>query len=550
MIARTMPTYHTLSSSRNGQRGGALLVMLVILVIGITTAFVTSLSSTAINNKRNQTTAEALAQAKEALIGYAVSDPNRPGELPCPDTGNDGSAESNCSAAGSSLVGRLPWRTLGLPDIRDSAMEHLWYVVSDSFHANGSTPINSETTGTISLSGNVTANNLIAIVFAPGKPLSAQVRSTENENNSMHYLESVVNSPTSFKKLTPNDQAGGASTYNDHLITISGSDLWPSVEKVVGKRFRQLPLLNTYYTVWGAFPFAAPFVDPSLPFTDASKPFIGAANTYSGLLPMGAVWTGVPGYALAGGSAGVTCTLNSGYNGLADARAYCDIVYITDTPTISITGTLKGLRLWRLHDLSDVNQVRVKVSGNNFSASEVAGMNATISALKADGSSGLNADGSVTVTFTGTLVPGVERIRLRDVVVDPSVDPVDPAYAWFTRNQWNRVMYYAISPGYAPAGGNSCTPLPGGTPPSCLTVNGSAGGDDKRAVITMTGGALNGQSRAASPIALCPTTGTTIAPNACPSNYLESENATPADFIYENKTRSGTFNDQVIIVAP
>jgi len=298
------------------------------------------------------------------------------------------------------------------------------------------------------------------------------------------------------------------------------------VEKVVGKRFRQLPLLNTYYTAWGAFPFAAPFVDPSLPFTDASKPFIGAANTYSGLLPMGAVWTGVPGYALAGGSAGVTCTLNPGYNGLADARAYCAISGIIGTPTISITGTLKGLRLWRLHDLSDVNQVQVRVSSVNFSASAVAGMSATLNKI-------LNADGSVTVTFTGTLVPGVEGIGLMDVVVDPSVDPVDPAYAWFTRNQWNRVMYYAISPGYAPAGGNACTPLPG--TPSCLTVNGSGGGNDKRAVIIMTSGALASQA---------------AHPTGNLTDYLELENVTPADFIYENKTRSGTFNDQVIIVAP
>ena len=107
------------------QRGGALLVMLVILVIGITTAFVTSLSSTAINNKRNQTTADALAQAKEALIGFAVTygdDPDHVGEtdgyLPCPDM--DGTAggtpyegvSETCGNAGENTLGRLPWKTL------------------------------------------------------------------------------------------------------------------------------------------------------------------------------------------------------------------------------------------------------------------------------------------------------------------------------------------------------------------------------------------------------------------------------------------------------
>ena len=525
MIARTMPTYHTLGSSKNGQRGGALLVMLVILVIGITTAFVTSLSSAAISNQRNLSTAEALAQAKEALIGRALNDDNLPGSLPCPDTDNNGSAELLSGNACPSYIGRLPWRTLRLPDLRDGSGERLWYALSPNFRDDDSVrPLNSDTLGMLSLddpSGNSIASNIIAVILAPGATLGGQVRGNANANTVTNYLEgdNANGDPTYITGLV-------TDTFNDHLITISGGDLWPSVEKVVGKRFRELPLLNTYYTAWGAFPFAAPFVDPSLPFTDASKPFIGAANTDSGLLPMGAVWTGVPGYVLAGGSAVVACTLNPGYNGLADALAYCDIGGITGTPTISISGTLKGLRLWRLHDLSDVNQVRVGVSGVDFSASAVAGMNATISPV-------LNVDGSVALTFTGTLVPGVERISLRDVVVDPSVDPVDPAYAWFTRNQWNRVMYYAISPGYAPAGGNACTPLPGTL--SCLTVNGSGGGNDKRAVIIMTSGALASQA---------------AHPTGNLTDYLELENVTPADFIYENKSRSGTFNDQVIIVAP
>jgi hypothetical protein len=92
-------------------------------------------------------------------------------------------------------------------------------------------------------------------------------------------------------------------------------------------------------------------------------------------------------------------------------------------------------------------------------------------------------------------------------------------------------MYYAISPGHAPTGGNTCNPLPGS--PSCLTVNGNGGGNNKRAVVVMTSGALTGHSH----------------PSGTLADYLEDENAIP-NFIYENKTRSSTFNDQVIIVAP
>jgi len=568
------------------QRGAALMVMLVIMIIGSAAFLVSSLSTTALKNARQETTANALAQAKEALIGRAVADNNMPGSLPCPDTDDNGSAELLSGNDCPSYIGRLPWKTLGLPDLRDGSGERLWYALSTNFRDDDSArPLNSDTAGTITVrtsAGNIINNGCstyglpncpnpsasdaafgtgaVAVIIAPGGVLTrtggatAQDRSSTGINNPQNYLEvfndylDKINSNYPHTLLYEDNAnfADGLSTdgfiqgeikiynpatnaydliLNDQLLIITRDNLFPPVERVVGKRFKDLPLLNTYYATWGAFPFAAPFVDPSLPFTDPSTPFIGAANTYSGLLPMGAVWSSIPTYTLTGGSADVTCELRNGYNSLANARTRCYTTNIVGTPTISITGTLAGLRLWRLHNLTDVNQVRVRVTGINWSASTVTGMNATIGAA-------LNADGGVTVTFTGRLVSGVERIELRDVVVDPSVDPVDPAYAWFTRNRWNQVMYYAVSPGYAPGGGNACTPLPG--TPSCLTVNGSGGGNNKRAAIIMAGGALTGQTH----------------PSGSLANYLEGENATPADFIYENKSRASTFNDQMIIIAP
>ena len=84
------------------QHGAALMVMLVILVLGAATVLVTSLNSSRLRMERDKITADALAQAKEALIGYAVkvaltksSSENqaRPGDLPCPDMDNDGDRE-------------------------------------------------------------------------------------------------------------------------------------------------------------------------------------------------------------------------------------------------------------------------------------------------------------------------------------------------------------------------------------------------------------------------------------------------------------------------
>lgn len=85
---------------------------------------------------------DALAQARSALIGYAISYAERhPGEgygfLPCPDRGNDGSTPIGaCGARDTAAIGRLPWRTLGLAELRDGWGECLWYAVSGSAKHN------------------------------------------------------------------------------------------------------------------------------------------------------------------------------------------------------------------------------------------------------------------------------------------------------------------------------------------------------------------------------------------------------------------------------
>jgi hypothetical protein len=89
--------------------------------------------------ERERITERALAQAREALVAYAAERPIDgivgPGYLPCPDADDDGWAESTCGSLSGHLgqaerLGRLPWKTLGLPDLRDGAGERLWYAVS------------------------------------------------------------------------------------------------------------------------------------------------------------------------------------------------------------------------------------------------------------------------------------------------------------------------------------------------------------------------------------------------------------------------------------
>src|SRR6185436_20415405 len=112
------------------QRGAALIVMLALVGI-VAVALVLKVGYAAGDRTgRDTKTALALGQARDALIARAAMDVNRPGSLPCPDTDNDGAAELFAGVNCPAYVGRLPWRTLGLPDLRDGAGERLWYAVS------------------------------------------------------------------------------------------------------------------------------------------------------------------------------------------------------------------------------------------------------------------------------------------------------------------------------------------------------------------------------------------------------------------------------------
>ncbi|MBW8078204.1 MAG: hypothetical protein GJU76_09055 [Gallionella sp.] len=238
---RHTPTLHP-------QRGASLMVMLVILVIGVAALLVGSLNSSALNNSRQQQTAAALAQAKDALIGRAAADISVPGSLPCPDNNDDGSADSLGVSDCTRYIGRLPWRTLGLTELRDGSGEHLWYALSRNFRDYPSNHINSDTQGTLNVTGTQTANNLVAIVFSAGDPLSGQSRSPSNmavcattsttvaeSLCASNYLEGSNANPSPAATPNVNYQTAATSTFNDQLIFITQDQLFPPVEMRIGR---------------------------------------------------------------------------------------------------------------------------------------------------------------------------------------------------------------------------------------------------------------------------------------------------------------------------
>jgi hypothetical protein len=326
--------------SRTCQQGQAAIILLLLVGLGVV-ALVYGLATPARESiAADKKTAAALAQAKAALIGYAVSvdisqacgagsNCPRIGDLLCPDTDNDGSAEGGCGdAAGSNQaqrLGRLPWRTLGLPDLRDGSGERLWYAVSNNFKNNTRTDCsspglvgcrNSDSRGLITVrdaNGTVlnnganpdafTPSGVIAVIIAPGAVLqrqdaggAAQNRGGAGVNVASNYLDIVngVEDNANFVDGSATNgfihgevrDGGGNVIVNDRLIAITYADLMPLMERRVAKEV--LNCLNAYAAVpqnRGRYPWAAPITDTTPPYADQSNTRFGRIpDTFSSTL--------------------------------------------------------------------------------------------------------------------------------------------------------------------------------------------------------------------------------------------------------------------------
>jgi type II secretory pathway pseudopilin PulG len=186
-------------------RRGFMLVLATLLLLACACAIVSfELASRGAAARRETASDHAIAQAREALIAYAADRPINasvgPGYLPCPDLDDDGWAESTCGSMSGesgqeSRLGRLPWKTLGLPDLRDGHGERLWYAVSSKHKgllncgasracldmspdaAIGTITVR-DSSGTVIHDGTSTdlyavdRAGALAVVFAPGPPLN------------------------------------------------------------------------------------------------------------------------------------------------------------------------------------------------------------------------------------------------------------------------------------------------------------------------------------------------------------------------------------------
>lgn len=274
------------SSIRGGRESGQALFILLAFIIAITIGFIFGfLSPSALAIVNDNKTAQALAQAKDALIGWAISHPDKPGLLPYPDRDADGNYDgySDCPLTLPSppvspalLLGRLPFigekspcqnpqATINLDEV-DGTGERLWYAVSGNLVRvqTGAPTIaanlsDATTTGWLSVqdaNGTVLSSLVAFVVLSPGAVVPGQDRSGPAPN-ATNYLDNFTVGGTTYSNwdvtlgfVRAEDTArvpAGSNQFNDQLLYVTRDEYRMAIaRRVVGEVKKQLKLFATY----------------------------------------------------------------------------------------------------------------------------------------------------------------------------------------------------------------------------------------------------------------------------------------------------------------
>jgi hypothetical protein len=565
------------------------MLFLVLLVLGALAAIVTGVNASSVQLDRNRQTLSALQQAREGLVGWAASQASLgPGHLPCPDLDNDGDSEGAACGTAATRVGRLPWKTLGLPDLRDANGERLWYAVSRCFlerqigteTAQCATEyrVNSDTRGSLTIGGSAPANEVVAIVFAPGAALAGigQSRSGPGTTAVANYLEdeNAAGIDDLFVATAASDN------FNDTVLALRAEDLFPSVENAVrGRIARELvPVVEAYRTAWGGvYPFAAAF--DGRPSTTGAVAG-GTSPLRSGLLPVDQgplTWAsgcGGPTAVRVAGTGTVDSTTTSVLGAMCQVRVDYSGTSTLAPLVIDITlRTSAGAASGFFGRYCASGAVRLDLGPDNDLSPHPACAGTPAPTLLYTLSSGavnqvtgtLLSSGAGLLTYRLTVDPAQAFVRLD---VQPPVRsgiltyqtypssgpgrtrlqfPENTTLRWFFANDWHRTTLFQASPGCVPGG--SCT--------AGLSVDGAAPGTaPSRAVIVVAGSALDNAKRALRQGPPPPSSDPGYP--AYVGAYFERENneadplRTPDRFEARNRSSdvAGPFNDRVVTVAP
>lgn len=248
------------------QRGALLILLVIALGVLAVTLFVGMLSSSDIQNQQNKTTAATLAEAKAAMIGFALANQDTPGGLPYPDRAADGNYDGHGDCVTNTtipfnnnlLLGKFPTLVedgcgASIPafetDPRDATGERVWYAVSqnlvksaDSTGGNTSggyfPKINTTTLATPQYwltvrdqNGNVLSNQVAFIIMAPGVALATQNRAGATPT-AQNFLDSYTVNGTTYKNwdvdfgfISAPPTNNATNQFNDRLLYVTSSEL-------------------------------------------------------------------------------------------------------------------------------------------------------------------------------------------------------------------------------------------------------------------------------------------------------------------------------------
>ena len=379
----------------------------------------------------------------------------------------------------------------------------------------------------------------VALIVAPGNAMNVQAttdctarnqaRSTPSSTiNPLDYIECYNTATSAFSS------SGPSTSFNDQAIRITAADVMPGIEAAISDRISReiVPVLNTVYTsstfagisgINPVYPYASPFANPG------TSTYLGSAGTYQGLLPFFQTQSCSPATdprcnttLLAFSKSGSdTKTAGSGTLQTQSTCAWVSTAYvctgeyykpsISVTVSINVTNVAMGLRTF---DLSKVS----------FTAKDDAGGGIGTQTVPFAATSTLNSDGSATVTVAGSALPDVvasgwgtyanyvvsiDRAAFGDHALLSSTDSTT---GWFVRNEWFRLLHYAVARGYttealAAASQKPACPTSTSVSPiypfnsNCLTVSNVTPASSQRAILILAGRSINGSSRPSSALA-------------------------------------------------
>lgn len=572
----------------NNQQGVVLIVLILIICLSALAYFLRTVNTASLRFNKETNNQQILALAKEAIISHSVSRVSageRPGEMPRPDYfaatevpfDFNGASETGCTNAASvnglplvsastvnmRCLGRLPWRTIGMPIPNSTENDVIgnmpWYAVSANLVdptclavlnssilnlLNNPPPAPLDCSGLTlpypwltvhDSNGNVLSNRVAVVLIIPNANTAAQTRPVLPLNGVANYLDSVnvpagcsapcvpgLYSNADFDNdfVVLDDKSIG--TANDYLTYITIDDLMRHVERRAAQEAARQ--LNNYYLVSSGvpanryFPYAAALGDINnscqegrltgfLPVTPASAA-CASATSCTVTFPMTEV--------------SFELQLLPPSNNYTSSSALCSRA--ANICTCTGAGSCIKSTAPASTFSCNTNGLCQSVGSNPEGLFSFSYTPKVPDVTDTSGTCSIVALGQVDCSGAGTFSsPSTSCTHPR-----PGLSNIPD---WFTENRWNELMYYAITA--------SCSSLN----PGCVGANLVVGNKNNvHALIMSTGRPLP----ATEVIALAQ-----VRPSVNIQDYLDSADNV-GELLYESSIKSDTavYNDQSFIVAP